>query len=375
MRFAVTYRIFAASEAEARQRAEAIALEQTVEVPRDVVPEGYIADEILGQIEEIGRESEVTFRAVISYSPDSAGFEIAQFFNVIFGNSSIQRGLKVIDIALGATMQARHPGPRFGIEGIRRLAGRPKGGLITPVLKPQGLGADALARIAYLCAKGGADIVKEDHGIMDQPMAPFRERVEKTAAALARAQEETGRKALYFPSLAGEPQELDANIRFARDAGADGILIMPGLLGFGIAARIAADERLAMPVMTHPSFLGPYVLSPDTGFTHAMMFGTLQRIAGSDISVFPNVGGRFGFTVAECQSIADACRAADGPGRAMLPSPGGGMSVERAGEMARMYGSDVVYLLGGSLLRLGDDIGSGITAMRKALDEVEREHG
>lgn len=375
MRFAVTYRIFAASEAEARQRAEAIALEQTVEVPRDVVPEGYIADEILGRIEEIGRESEATFRAVVSYSPDSAGFEITQFFNVIFGNSSIQRGLKVIDIALGKTMQARHPGPRFGIEGIRRLAGRPKGGLIAPVLKPQGLNADALARIAYLCAKGGADIVKEDHGIMDQPMAPFRERVEKTACALARAEEETGRKALYFPSLAGEPQDLDANIRFARDAGADGLLIMPGLLGFGIAARIARDERLNMPVMTHPSFLGPYVLSPDTGFTHAMMFGTLQRIAGSDISVFPNVGGRFGFTVAECQSIADACRSTSGPGRAMLPSPGGGMSVERAGEMARMYGSDVVYLLGGSLLRLGDDIGSGITAMRKALDEVEQENG
>jgi ribulose-bisphosphate carboxylase large chain len=46
------------------------------------------------------------------------------------------------------------------------------------------------------------------------------------------------------------------------------------------------------------------------------------------------------------------------------------MSVERAADMARMYGEDVVYLLGGSLLRLGDRIGAGIAAMRAALDAV-----
>ncbi|MEJ2017922.1 MAG: hypothetical protein P8X51_06410 [Maritimibacter sp.] len=95
-RFTVTYRVFAADAAEARARAEGIALEQTVEVPADVVPAGYIADEIVGQIEEIGQEGEGRFRAAISYSPDSAGHELTQFFNVIFGNSSIQKGLKVI---------------------------------------------------------------------------------------------------------------------------------------------------------------------------------------------------------------------------------------------------------------------------------------
>lgn len=371
MRFAVTYRIFAADPAEARARAEGIALEQTVEIPRDVVPAGFVEGEILGRVEEIGAEGDGRFRATLSYSPESAGFEITQFFNVIFGNSSIQRRLRVIGIDPGEEMARRHPGPRFGIAGIRALCGRASGGMIAPVLKPQGLAADDLAQIGYLCARGGADIVKEDHGIMDQPMAPFRERVEKTAAAVARANAETGRKALYFPSLAGQADEIEANIRFAKEAGADGLLIMPGLLGFGVVSRISRDAALDMPVMTHPSFLGPYVLSPDTGFDHGVIFGTLQRIAGADISVFPNVGGRFGFSREECLQIAAACRAPAGPGKPMLPSPGGGMSVERAADMAAMYGEDVVYLLGGSLLRLGERIGDGITAMRRALDSVQ----
>lgn len=370
MRFAVTYRIFADSRDEARARAEGIALEQTVEIPRDVVPAGFVEDEILGRIEEIGAEGEGRWRAVVSYSPDSAGREITQFFNVVFGNSSIQRGIRVIGVEAGATMAARFPGARFGIEGLRRRAGRAQGGMIAPVLKPMGLSADRLAHLAYLCARAGADIVKEDHGLADQPMAPFRERVEKVAAAVQRANAETGGSTLYFPNLAGRAEETEANLRHAEAAGAGGILVMPGLLGFAQVERIAREGRL--PVMTHPAFLGPFVLSPDTGMDHGVIFGTLQRLAGSDISIFPNVGGRFGFSAADCLQIAAACRDPQGPGRPVLPSPGGGMSVERAADMAQMYGEDVVYLLGGSLLRLGDRIGDGILAMRHALDLADR---
>ncbi|MGY6550201.1 MAG: RuBisCO large subunit C-terminal-like domain-containing protein [Roseinatronobacter sp.] len=370
-RFRVTYRIFAASLADARIRAEGIALEQTVEIPRDVVPSGYVEDTILGQVEEIGREAEGRFRATVSYSPDSAGAEFTQFLNVVFGNSSIQQGLRVIAIDPGEAMLARHPGARFGIDGLRRLSGRAQGGLIAPVIKPQGLDADTLAEISYRCALAGADVVKEDHGITDQPMAPFRERVEKISRAVARAAAETGHRALYFPSVAGHLWDIRENLRFARDAGADGFLVMPGLLGFGLMHAIATDPDLKLPVMSHPSFLGPHVLSPDTGFEHAVLFGTLQRLAGADIAVFPNAGGRFGFTVADCAAIAAACRDPQGPGRPILPSPGGGMSVERATEMAQMYGPDVVYLLGGSLLRLGAQIGEGIARMRAAVDAAE----
>ncbi len=371
MRFAVSYRIFAPSMAEARDRARAIALEQTVEVPAEIVPKGYIADEIVGQIDEIGTEAPGQFRARISYSPDSVGTEITQLFNVIFGNSSIQRGLRVVGFDPGAEIARRFGGPRFGIAGIRERTGRERGGLIAPVLKPMGLTADALARIAYLCAKGGADIIKEDHGLADQPMAPFRERVEKITAAVARANAETGGRAQYFPNLAGRTESLDGNLRFARDAGVNGILVIPGLLGFGLVDRIARDDSLALPVMTHPAFLGPFVLSPDTGFDHGMIFGTLQRLAGADISVFPNVGGRFGFSADDCGQIAAACRATDGPGRAILPSPGGGMSVARAADMAAMYGQDVVYLLGGSLLAQGEAVGEAVTTMRRALDAAD----
>ncbi|AVX05739.1 ribulose-bisphosphate carboxylase [Maritalea myrionectae] len=367
-RLHVTYQIEAQSNDEALERAHNIALEQTVEIPRDVVPQGFIEDEILGKVESCGQSHEGQFEAVLSYSPESVGTELTQLFNVIFGNSSIQKGLQVTHIDLGSTLGKQFPGARFGIEGVRKRADTPKGGLISPVLKPQGSSADELAEIAYLCAVAGANIVKEDHGLVNQPAAPFKERVEKISKAVARANQETGQSCLYLPNIGGHFATLIEDAHFAKQAGAGGILLMPGLLGFDIVNHFSRDTAFDLPIMTHPSFLGPYVLSNDTGFTHAMMFGVLQRLAGSDISVFPNVGGRFGFSVEECKSIANACRAADGIGKPMFPSPGGGMSKDRAGDMLSMYGDDVVYLLGGSLLRYGDKIGEGIKDMRAALE-------
>lgn len=367
-RFTVTYRIRAANRAEAQARAEGIALEQTVEIPRDVVPPGYVEDEILGRVEEWGQLAEGLWQARVSYSPDSVGEEFTQFLNVVFGNSSIQQGLRVTGIDLGAEMARRLPGPRFGIAGIRKLCGRDAGGMIAPVLKPMGLPVEAFAALAAGCVRGGADIVKEDHGLAGQPTAPFRARVEAVCEEMRKARAETGRKTLYFPNLSGTADEIEANLQFLKHAGADGVLVMPGLLGFGLVHRIARDAGLNLPVMTHPAFLGPFVLSPDTGIDHGVLFGTIQRLAGSDISVFPNVGGRFGFSTEECAQIATACRNPDGPGLPLLPSPGGGMSVTRAADMQAMYGQDVVYLLGGSLLKDPPRIDVAVAAMRAALD-------
>lgn len=363
-RFSVTYRIATTDAAEARARAEGIALEQTVEIPRDVVPSGFVEDVILGRVEAV-EAVPGGFEARIGYSPECCGDALPSLLNVMFGNSSMQAGIKVTSFDPGP-LAAVHPGANFGATGIRRMTGA-TGPMIVPVLKPQGSGTDELARIAALCARGGAHIVKEDHGLAGQRAAPFRERVPRIAVAVARANAATGGRTLYFATLCGPAHALPEMAEFAVGAGADGVLVMPGLFGFGVIRDLARRDR-PVPIMAHPSLLGSHVLARDSGFTHAMTFGTLQRLAGADISVFPNVGGRFGFTAEECLSIARACRAPDGIGRAILPSPGGGMTLARADEMRAMYGDDVAFLLGGSLLREGDAIGDAVARLRARLE-------
>ncbi|MEM5494418.1 RuBisCO large subunit C-terminal-like domain-containing protein [Hoeflea sp. AS16] len=369
-RFRVLYRLLADSPQEADQRALGIALEQTVEIPGDIVPAGYISDEIVGQVEGVRHLAGSAYEAEISYSPDSAGDEVIQLINVIFGNSSIQQNIRVTGFEPGSVIRERFAGPRFGIEGVRARSGRAKGGLISPVIKPQGSSVRQLAEIAYRCTLGGADIIKDDHGLANQKFAPFADRVKAVSDAVADANAKSGGSALYIVNVTGHSGSPVDEAFQAKEAGAGGVLLMPGLMGFGVVQALARDPSFDLPIMTHPSFTGPYVLTPETGVSHAIMYGVFQRLAGSDISVFPNVGGRFGFSVEECLSIAGACRDPEGIGRAMMPSPGGGMSVERAGDMVSMYGEDVVFLLGGSLLRAGDAIGDAVRAMRDAVDRL-----
>ena len=371
-RFTVTYRVFADSLEEARKRAIRVAHEQTVEVPPDVVPDGFIKDEIVGQIEELEAEADTqgSFRLVLSYSPKSVGSDFPQFLNVMYGNSSLLRGLRIIGISPGPTLTQHFPGARFGIEGLRRLSDRTKGGLICPVIKPQGLSSRDLADIAVRCVRGGADIIKEDHGLASQPTAPFSERCEVMAQAIAQANADTGGHCLYFPSLTGSSTDIVKRAQFAKQTGAHGVLIIPGLLGFDSMSSLARNPDFGLPIMAHPAFLGSFVLGDDYGITHGVMFGHLMRLAGADISVFPNVGGRFGFSNEECLDIVDSCRGEDGPGLPIMPSPGGGMSVDRAKDMQTMYGEDVVYLLGGNLMRYRDRVSEGVAEMRSALDAV-----
>lgn len=366
-RFAITYKIYAHSDQEAQSRADGIALEQTVEIPRDVVPKGYIEDVILGKVETIERVGDGIYHGVVSYSQDSTGNQLPQLLNVIFGNSSIQKGIKVIDIQLNDGLQKHFTGAKFGIEGVRKMSNHSKGALISPVIKPQGLNCDELAEIAYQAVIGGAHIIKEDHGLTDQHMAPFHERVEKISKAVARGNAETGRSCLYFPNIAGRSTDMQSYAQFAKDAGAGGMLVMPGLYGFDAVWQLCCNDNINLPIMTHPSFLGPYVLSEDTGFTHAMLFGYMQRLCGSDISIIPNFGGRFGFSKEDCISFARACQTEDAIGKPIFPSPGGGMSRDRIKDMVDVYGHDAIFLLGGSLLQHPDGIAEGVKDICNAL--------
>ncbi len=372
-RFKVKYRIFADSHADAESRADAIALEDTLEIPRDVVPKGYIEDVVLGQAESVEAENDETWIATVSYHIDAVGRELPQLINVILGNASILKGVKAIDLEPNGDLAERFPGARFGTDGIRAATGRQKGGFVCPVIKPQGSSSRDLAKLCYLTARAGADIVKEDHGLANQDRGQFEERVRLSAQAVNRANAERAdegdtTRALYLANILGHGDKFRDMALYARDAGAHGILIIPGLLGFDAINRLAQDPEFNLPIMSHPSHLGPYVLSENTGYSHAMLFGTMMRLAGADISVFPNHGGRFGFSVEECESIVSACRDTDGHGKAILPSPGGGMSLDRLPDMMSLYGQDCVYLLGGSLLRFGDQVGDAIRQMRQALD-------
>lgn len=351
-RFDVVYHV-KGNMAEVDLIAKDICVEQTIEFPIDLIDANDdIRNHIVGQIESVKSLTPYIWEVTISFAIEVTGFSLPQLINVMFGNISIKPNIRVARLSnLPDSLLKHFKGPRFGSKGLRELIGEPSRALLCTALKPMGLSCKALAQQAYEFAKGGMDFIKDDHGLANQPFSPFRERVELCAEAVEKANQETGFKCRYVPSLSSPLETLFDDAKFAKNCNAGGLLIAPGLVGFDVMRAIADNDDIGLPVLGHPSFIGSYAISPNDGLSFYALFGQLMRLAGADTSIFPNYGGRFSFSKSECLSIAEGTRANMSHIKTILPSPGGGMTLDRVNELLEFYGTEMMFLVGGALHR------------------------
>ena len=351
-RFRVTYSIYAAAD-DAREIAEKACVEQTIEFPPELIQDDDIRAEVFGQIEDFESARPDRHLVTISYAEECSAFTLPQLLNVMYGNISLFPNMRVERFELPETLASKFSGPRFGLAGLRELFHTAGGPLFMSALKPQGLSAKKLADQAYQFALGGLDIIKDDHGLANQVFSPFKERVQRACEAVRNANTKTGGKAIYAPMISAPSEEIAEMAHFAKEQGAGAFLISPSLIGFDVARRLAEDDEIALPMIGHPALMGSYVVSPANGFSHYAMFGQIMRLIGMDVSIFPNHGGRFSFTQQQCRAITRGCADPMNHFKPIFPSPGGGMTFQNIPDMAKFYGNDVMYLMGGNLHKQG----------------------
>jgi ribulose-bisphosphate carboxylase large chain len=347
----VVYHLTAPDEAVARELAAAIALEQTVELPASCVPEGAPA-RMVGRPGEPRPLGDGRFEAPIDYDPDAVGGESTQLLNLLFGNVSLLDGIRIAAVEWPRLLLDALPGPRLGTSGLRELCGvterRP---LLCAALKPLGLSSAELAERCRDLARGGMDIVKDDHGLSDQTSAPFVERVARCQEAIEQANAETGRSARYFPNLGGEPRAIERRLRHIASCGIGGVMVSPLLVGPGALAWLAGEHGLA--ILAHPALAGSY-LRPDHGIAAEVLLGELFRLLGSDGVIYPDAGGRFPLTPDTCAAINDRLRRPWGTLRPSMPVPGGGIDTRNVPDLTERHGHEVMFLVGGGLYAQGD---------------------
>jgi len=359
-----TYRLHG-SEQDAEARAEQLRLEQTVELPGAAVPEGFVAEEIVPEIVSVAREGEDAHRIVLRFGAGTIGDDTEQLLNVLFGNSSLQPDLSLVDLEVPPGLGTVFGGPRFGIAGLREMAGITDRPLTCTALKPVGLDPQQLGGLCETFAAAGIDVIKDDHGLGDHHFCRFEQRLDACLAAIERAAQRTGRTALYAPSLAGPPSKIERHLARCRDHGVRALLIAPMLAGPSLMHQLV-ESPAGMAVIAHPALAGAARIEPH------VLLGTLFRLFGADASIFPHAGGRFAYDSKGCAAIARALRDPLGSVRPAMPVPAGGMSVERAEEVVRFYGRDAMLLIGGSLYLAGARLADRSRQFVEAVEEASR---
>ncbi len=332
-------------------RARAIAVEQSVEMPVAAIADRFVLDEVVGRVEgiaDLGSDRNGgLFEVRIALAAATTGLEAGQLMNMLFGNTSLHDDAVLHDVVFPDAVAAAFGGPNHGLDGLRARAGAAGRAMTCTALKPQGLPAAALADLAGRCARGGLDFVKDDHGLADQACSPFAVRVPACAAAVHAANAATGGRTRYVPSLSGDLDALRRQVAIARGAGVDTVLVAPLVIGLP-AFRALVREAADLAFVAHPALGGAARIAPP------LLFGRLFRLFGADATIFPNHGGRFGYTAETCRTLAAAARAPWADLRPAVPVPAGGMALDRVAEMLDGYGADTMLLIGGSLLAAGD---------------------
>ena len=363
-----TYRVQADADT-APQLARFIAHEQTVELPPAHVARFPALRELPGTVLDIRPEVDRTGQRVrIAYPAHLAAAQLGQLLNLLYGNISMMPGIRLVDVELPDALLDQFAGPQFGLHGVRALTGVHGRPLLATAVKPRGLPIADLARCVYDFALGGGDIIKDDQNLVDEDFESFKARVDACADAVERANAQTGRRCLYLPHLAARAGELDRHAQFVRQRGLAGVLVCPLVTGIDTARSLCAEHGLLL--MAHPALSGAYTNGSDEGIAHHVLLGTLFRLAGADISIFPAPGGRFANSQTQCRAITAALSRPMGNIAAALPAPAGGMGFEHLAGMGDEYGTDAVFLLGGSLLGHSDDL----RASTEAFLERIREH-
>jgi ribulose-bisphosphate carboxylase large chain len=363
-RIRATYRL--RPDLDAQALATRIAYEQTVELPPALVVDRHVLEHVVARVERIENPAVDGTIIELSFTANLGAAHLSQLLNLVFGNVSIYPGVRLTDIALPDAVLERYRGPLLGPEGLRERLGVWNRPLLATALKPQGVAASTLADMAGAFAAGGGDIVKDDQNIVDDFIS-FRERVRACATAVDNANAKTGRNCLYLPHVAAPALELHRFMHEVRELGLAGVLVCPMIAGLDTVRALA--EELDLLIMAHPAMTGSYTNSADAGIDHGVLLGTLFRLAGADISIFPDSSGRFSFSDEACQRVVSCCGQALGNLKTTLPAPAGGMTFDNLPSLVDRYGTNSVLLIGGALLGYNPSLSDSTRAF---VAEIER---
>jgi len=196
--------------------------------------------------------------------------------------------------------------------------------------------------------------LKDDQNLVEADFDQFKQRVTGCAEAIARATDKTGRACLYLPHVTGSGDQLKRRLELVKTLRLQGVLLCPWVLGLANCKQLASDFELAY--MAHPALAGAFTQPEKHGIAASVLHGTLLRLGGADISIFPGHGGRITSHETTCERIHTALTDPLGDCLSSLPCPAGGQSLALMSNMLDEYGDNAILLIGGALLAHSPDL-------------------
>jgi ribulose-bisphosphate carboxylase large chain len=276
-------------------------------------------------------------------------------------------GLRILDLQLPASFAASYPGPAFGINGTRKLAGVAHGPLIGTIIKPSvGLSAEQTAEQVRELVSGGIDFIKDDELQADGPHCPFEDRVRAVMREVNEAADRTGKKAMVAFNLTGDLDKMRRRHDFVLSQG--GTCVMVCLNSIGIVGLHELRRHAQVPIHAHRAGWGYLSRSPALGWNYSP-WQKIWRLAGADHLHVNGLKNKFSESdesvMAAARSVLDPVMP-EAPMTAMPVFSSGQTGLQAHDTFAGLGCADLIHTAGGGIFGHPGGVAAGVESFRES---------
>jgi len=306
----------------------------------------------------------------LSWPIDNLGPSLPNLMATISGNLfelKALSGLRILDFRLPDIFADAYPGPKFGVEGTRKLSGVKKGPLIGTIIKPSvGFGPSQTADLVRTLARAGIDFIKDDELQSDGPRCRFADRVSAVMAVINAHADRTGKKVMYAFNVTGDLDQMRRRHDLVVENG--GSCVMASLNSVGLTGMIELGRFSALPIHGHRNGWGYLSRHPLLGWSY-IAWQKFWRLAGADHMHVNGLQNKF---CEDDDSVIASARECFKPIFAAkpcitMPVFSSGQTAVQPPETYRRLGSaDLIFAAGGGIMGHGDGPAAGVDALRQS---------
>jgi ribulose-bisphosphate carboxylase large chain len=305
------------------------------------------------------------------FEPENMPNILSSVAGNVFGLRAL-KNLRLNDIDFPSKLVKSFKGPKYGIEGIRKLLNIYDRPLVGTIIKPKiGLKTVDHAKVAYEAWVGGCDIVKDDENLSSQKFNPFEERLVKTLEGRDKAEKETGEKKGYMVNITAETEEILKRAEYVFKNGGEYVMIDILTCGFS-ALQTLREQNFNLVIHGHRAGHAAFTKNPKHGISMRVI-AKVARILGVDQLHAGTVVGKMFETKEEVLENYEVLKTGMSGLKPVLPVASGGLHPGLVPALMKFFGKDLVIQAGGGIHGHKNGTSAGATAMRQAVDATLKE--